>query len=65
MANAKKTADISDWTARKAARVITETRRSARLSVISSKKFEDLTAAEKDILLKQLGVQLGLIRDSN
>ena len=65
MANAAKTSDITDWTTKKSDMDTAKTRRDARCNPIASKTFENLTSAEKDALIKQLGVQNGLILDSD
>jgi len=65
MAKAKKVSDIPGRAAENADRKAKKDRHTARLSALSTKTFEELSNAEKDRLLKALGVARGLIEDSD
>ena len=65
---AKKVTDISAWGAGASARatsIATKGVRSAEIATYRGKKFEQLNASEKDILLKVVAVRLGLLTDSD
>lgn len=61
MATMEKLQDRREQVARVAKRVRGEARRAG----IRGKTFDQLTQREKDMLLKQVAVQLGLIEDSD
>lgn len=47
-----------------AERLAAKAKRLNRLSAVQDKTFEDLTKKDKDALLKELAVRLGLVKDS-
>ena len=59
------TKDIPGWTEEKAAKKAARARAAERHGALSTKTFEELTGQEKDLLLKAVAVQLGLIADSD
>jgi hypothetical protein len=65
MAQAKRTKDIPGWADQQAEKKAKKSREDSRKSALSGKAFEDLSGNEKDLLLKALAVQAGLIADSD
>lgn len=64
MANAIKAKDIPEHAAKVAATRAKRQRNRDRAAARASKTFEQLTPPEKDLLLKEVAVKLGLIQDS-
>ena len=65
MAKAKKVSDLPGVTEERTKKKAQTARHAARHASLSTKTFEDLSNAEKDQLLKALGVAMGLIEDSD
>ncbi len=57
--------ELPDVVAKRAAGKTARDRRAARTTDVSDKTFEQLTNPEKDMLLKDLFIRMGLILDSD
>jgi hypothetical protein len=65
MAQAKKVSDIEGRAVAKTKGKAKQRRWRQRKQALKGKTFEELTAEEKDLLLKAWGVESGLIKDSD